>query len=331
MRKSLNKATVFILFTVTIFALMSVSQGCKQTPASQPDGETQTTESNTETTTTETVTGITPAQTQEEQPRDMSEEVEAKFDGLEKTVANIGEIFSFIDDNIEDATQELASEMVYTVMKLCEEYKFDFTDKFSDQEVQSAINSMLTSFEQIDLNTLLETDNQDVKELIQETIDKKYKLMSVEGFIMPLVDYKAYDIYRPDLTQEMNDYMDIKLDESEKPSVLDAGIVIPIDDFIDRILKSMDYVTNYPDSLRADEVEQFNNGRIYMYLSGIDNNPVFDSSGNILPDRLTEFEGNLTKYGDTEFGKILGSYLDVLEQEGYVRTQEVDDFLSGIF
>jgi hypothetical protein len=326
MRKLLNGATVFILFTVTILVLMSVSQGCKQALALQPDGEAQATETKTETPDTETVTESTPDKTQ-----DLSEEVETKFGELGKTVANIGEIFSFIDDNIEDANQELASEMVYTVMKLCGEYKLNFTDKFNDQEVQSTINSMLTSFEQIDLNTLLETDNRNVKELVLETIDKKYKLMSVEGFIMPLVDYKAYDIYRPYLTQEMNDYMDIKLDESEKPSVLDAGIVIPIDDFIDRIIKSMDYIKNYPDSLRADEVEQFNNGRIYMYLSGIDNNPVFDSNGNILPDRLTEFESNLTKYGDTEFGKILGSYLDLLEQEGYVRTQEVDDFLSGLF
>ncbi len=268
--------------------------------------------------------------TTESTDTDKSKEIESEFNSIEKSTANIIEIFNFIDANIKDSMPELASEMVYSVMKLCEEYKFDFTDKFSGPDVQNTIISLLPSLEQIDLATLVKTDNQKVKGLIQEAIDKKYKLMAVEGFIMPLVDYKAYDIYRSYLSQEMNDYIDIKLDESEHPSVLDAGIVISMDDFIGRIIKSMDYVKNFPDSPRAVEVNQFNNGRIFIYLSGIDNNPVFDSNQKILPDRLSEFENNLTKYVDTEFGKILSSYLDLLTQENYIRTQKVDDFLNNL-
>ena len=329
------KTTVIVIIQIIMLALLLIIPGCKtpttSTDTTQTVQETQTpVETKVETPATETVTETAPVDTKEQQPVDLSKEVETKFGELDKSVGNVGDIFAFIDQNIKDATPELASEMVYTVMKLCEDYKFDFTDKFNDPEVQSTINNMLPSLEQIDLNTLLGTDNQKVKDLIQETIDKKYKLMSVEGFIMPLVDYEAYDTYRPSLTQEMNDYIDIKLDESERPSVLDAGIVIPIDDFIGRIIKSMDYVANYPDSPRADAVEQFNRGRIFMYLSGIDNNPVFDASGKILPDRLSEFENNLTKYGDTKFGEILSSYLDLLQQENYTRTQKLDDFLSGL-
>ncbi|MCJ7472872.1 MAG: hypothetical protein MUP02_08710 [Actinobacteria bacterium] len=338
MKKIISLKTIAgsIIITIAILMLIIITPGCKQPPATPTDTsqtvqETQTqTETKVQTPVTETVTETAPIETQDQQTPDLSKEVETKFGKLEKTVANIGEIFSFIDQNIKDASPELTSEMVYAVLKLCEEYKFDFTDKFNNPEVQSTINSLLTSFENIDLNALLDTDNQKVRGLIQETIDKKYKLMSVEGFIMPLVDYKAYDIYKLNLTKEMIDYMDIKLDESEHPSVLDAGIVIPIDDFVQRIIKSMDYVSNYPDSPRAAEVEQFNKGRIFMYFSGIDNNMVFDSSGKILPDRLTEYQNIYSKYGDTEFGKILRSYLNILEQEGYMRTQKVDDFLSNI-
>jgi hypothetical protein len=329
MKKILNKAFVLILQVIIILSLMLINTGCKQ-PSESTDTAVQQTETQVETTletkATETIPETVTAETQE----DLSKEIETKFGELDKSVDNIGNIFIFIDQNIKDATPELASEIVYTVMKLCEEYKFDFTDKFSDPEVQSTINDLLSSLEQIDLNTLIKTNNQKVKDLIQEAIDKKYKLMAVEGFIMPLVDYRAYDVFRTYLTQEMKDYIDIKLDESERPSVMDAGIVIPIDDFIQRILKSMDYITNYPDSPRADEIDQFNTGRIFMYLSGIDNNPVFDSNQKILPDRLSEFEDNLTKYGDTKFGKILGSYLDLLAQENYIRTQMIDDFLNNL-
>ena len=261
---------------------------------------------------------------------DLSEEIETMFAGLDKNVGNITNIFIFIDKNIKDASPAFASEMLYSVIKLCEEYKFDFTDKFSDPSIQEAIISALPSFENIDLDILADSSNEKVKELAREAIDKKYKLMAVEGFIMPLVDYKSYDKYRPYLTEEMSDYLDIKLDESEKPSVMDAAIVIPINDFVERIIKSMDYISKYPNSSREDEVEHFNKGRIYMYLNGIDNNPVFDLKNKILPGKLAEFQDVQSEYSDTAFGVILARYLDLLAQENYIRTQKVDDFLENI-
>ncbi len=330
MKKLCKSTPVVFLMSIIILSLIIVFSGCRQ-PAISTETTVQPTQTAQDETTVETTAAETTAvETQAETTADLSKEVQKQFSALDKSVESIANIFAFIDNNIKDASPELASEMVYTVMKLCEEYKFDFTDKFSDPAVQEAIISLLPSLEKIDLNTLAGSDNQKVKELAKEAIDKKYKLMAVEGFIMPLVDYSAYDSYRPYLTQEMNDYIDIKLDESERPSVMDAGIVIPVEDFVKRIIKSMDYVTKYPDSPRADEVRQFNNGRIYMYLSGIDNNPVFDLNNKILPDRLTEYQDILAKYGDTEFGKILGDYLDLLSQENYTRTQKVDDFLNNL-
>lgn len=283
----------------------------------------------------EAASGETAVQETEEaatagQETDKSQEIESEFNLFEKTVENIEDIFNFIDENIMDCDSDLASDMVYVVIRLCEDYKFEFTDKFIDLEVQNTIYELSPSMEEFDLELLKNTDNEKVKDIIEEAINKKYKLISVEGFIMPLVDYQAYDIYRQYLTQEMNDYLDIKLDESEKPSVMDAGIVIPVDDFIQRILKSMKYLEDYPDSPRFDEIKQLNDGRIFVYLSGIDNNPVFDSNQEILPDKLMDFESNLEKYSDTKFGKILGLYLDLLEQENYIRTQKVDEFLGNI-
>lgn len=178
------------------------------------------------------------------------------------------------------------------------------------------------------MQKLQNTTNPKLKALMEETINKKYKIFAVEGFYAPIVDYAAYDVYRKYLTQEMNDFIDIKLDESTQPAVLDAGIVIPIDDFIGRILKSFKYLDNYPDSPRFAKVKQFNDGRIMVYLSGIDNTPVFDINNKIYPEKLQEFKENADKYAGTEFGNILKSYLDLLVQENYTRTAKVDDFLQ---
>ena len=320
---------LFILI-ILIFAFMGCRLLTEVTPQTTEIEQTSASE-----TTTEPVAESTSIDTEEQTTQttgaDRSIEVENEFNALDKSKANIKEVFDFIDANIKDVLPGLSSEMIYSVMKLCEEYKFDFTDKFANPGIQEAIFSTLPSPENIDLNLLVQSNNQEVKDIAQEAIDKKYKLISVEGFIMPLVDYKAYDGYRPYLTEEMNDYMNIKLDESERPSVMDAGIVIPVDDFVQRIIKSMDYVKKYPDSPRAEEVQQFNKGRIYVYFSGIDNNPVFDSNLMIIPDKLTEFEDIFTIYGDTDFGNLLGSYLDLLVLENYTRTQNVEDFLNNIY
>ncbi len=324
----LKKVKTFIFSAVILTLSLILATGCG--PLKNQGDIAQSQETEEEATSEETAMQETEDTATTEQETDKSQEIESKFNLLEKTAENIEEIFNFIDENIKVCNPDLAVNMVYTVIKLCEDYKFAFTDKFNDQEVQNTIYELSPSMEELNLEFLKNTDNIKVKDIIEEAINKKYKLMSVEGFVMPLVDYEAYDTYRQYLTQEMNDYLDIKLDESDRPSVMDAGIVIPIDDFIQRILKSMKYLEDYPDSPRFGEIKQFNDGRIYMYLSGIDNNPVFDSSQKILASRLAEFESNLDKYGDTKFGEILGSYLDLLEQESYIRTTKVDDFLSNI-
>ena len=329
MKKSIK---VIVLSVFTLIILLFVLPGCRLFTKAPPQATevSQTAASETTEPVADSTSETKVQQTAETTSADKSAEIEDNFNSLDKSKANIKEVFNFIDANIIDASPGLASEMIYSVLKLCEEYKFDFTDKFTDPAIQEAIYSILPSLENIDLELLMQSNNQGVKDIAQEVIDKKYKLFAVEGFIMPLVDYKAYDGYRPFLTEEMNDYIDIKLDESERPSVMDAGIVIPVNDFVQRIIKSMDYVTNYPGSPRVEEVGQFNRGRIYVYFSGIDNNPVFDSDLKILPDKLTEFEDIYTIYRDTDFGTLLGSYLDVLALENYTRTQNVENFLNNI-
>jgi hypothetical protein len=326
-----TKAMIICPLVIVLFMTASIS-GCnlafkstETTPiTNQTSHESKTTESVPESTTETTAQESAATSTE----ADKSKEIENKFNKIDKNVDNIEKIIKFIDENISSANQDLADTMVYTAMKLCEEYKFAFTDKFSPQEIQTAILDLSSSGE-IDMKKLKNTDNQKIKDLITEAVNKKYKLMIVEGFVMPLVDYQAYNTYRQYLSNEMNDYIDIKLDESNRPSVLDAGIVIPIDDFIQRILKSYNYLENYPDSPRANEVKQFNHGRMQVYLGGIDNNPVFDSKNKILPEKLIEFENNLSKYSGTKFADILNSYLELLKQENYLKTQKIDEFLNN--
>ncbi len=264
---------------------------------------------------------------------DKSQEIENGFKLIEKTVKNIEAIFNFINENIADSNPELASNMIYTVIKLCEDYKSTIGDKFSDPEVTGTIYALSTTAVEegeLNLEALKDIGSEKVRDIVEEAIDKKYKILMIEGMIEPVIDYQAYDEYMQYLSPEMKDYLDIKIDESEKPALMDAAITISMKDFIQRILKSMEYLENYPDSPRYNEIEQFKDWRIWVYLGGIDNSPVFDSNGKIIPDKLSGFRDALTKYPDTGLAEILASYLELLEQEDYTRTERVRDFLEDI-
>ena len=265
---------------------------------------------------------------------EISREIEKDFNLIEKTVENIEAIFNFIDENITDSNPELASNMIYAAIKLCEAYKAAFEEKFTDPEVMATIYALSTTAVddgKLDLVVLKGIGDEKVREIVEEAINKKYKLIMSEGMVEPVIDYRAYDEYMQYLSPEMKDYLDIKIDESEKPALMDAAITIPMDDFIQRILKSMNYLEKYPDSPRYDEIEQFKDQRMWIYLGGTDNSPVFDSNGKIIPDKLNGFRDALTKYPDTGFAEVLASYLDLLEEENYARTDKIKDFLDEIY
>src|SRR5680860_162905 len=179
-----KKVPILATFFQVVFVPPSIP-GCSLISSQLIETTLTVEQVSTEPTITEPVTETTSATTIKETTApselDKSREIESEFNVLEKSMTNIGEIFKFMDSNIKDATQEFSSEMVYSVMELCEEYKFDFTDKFSSPPIQKAIISILPSLEQIDLNILAGSDSQKVKDLAQEAIDKKYKLMAVEG------------------------------------------------------------------------------------------------------------------------------------------------------
>jgi hypothetical protein len=262
---------------------------------------------------------------------DLSAKIKEGFEKLIGEGADTPELFSYLDSNIKDTDTGTITYMVGEVIRISEEKKLDFTDKFTKGKIQEKIYKALGESYEVDMQILAASTDTELKLLIDETIARKYKILAVEGFFMPLADYAAYGIYAGSIDAELNEFISIYLDESTHPAVMDAGIVIPMEDFLIRIDKAFKYLEQYPDSPRYKQVNQFNGGRLNAYLGGIDNNPVFDVDGKIYPDRLTEFENFASQYQGAVLGDILKSYLELLNQEGFKRTAKVDDFLQKLY
>lgn len=264
------------------------------------------------------------------QGQNNSEAIKAEFDQMEKSVENISRLFEFVDNHKADASPQLVTEMLAAVIDLCQQYLPEMATKFYEPQVQETIYELSPSLEDIDLEILAGSYLDSLSQAASEAMEKKYKLIAVEGSFEPIIDYQAYLTYSPFLTGEMNDYINLKAMESNSPALLDAGIAVDNAEYVQRILKSMEYLEKYSDSPRKEEVKQYAIARMSIYLRGIDNSPVFDFSRKIIPDKLQQFESDLQEYAGTDFAIILADYLNLLQQEDYTRTQAVDDFVNNI-
>lgn len=255
-------------------------------------------------------------------------ELRNNFEKLKIDEKDPAKILIFLEKNISIAGQPLADEIIYFNFNASEGALEKFTDNYANSEIQNAIYDEFDG--STDLEELRTSQNRKLALLAQKTIDRKYKLFNVEGFIMPLVDYKAYSVYRENLSKEMNDYMDIMQAESDMPSAVDLGIVISLEDFVGRIMAAYKFVENYPASIMSEQIKNIRNGKIWIYFAGIDNTPVFDHKNIILPERLKNFQETEKKFEGTEFGKLLKEYLDLLDNENYSRSQKVSDYLEKL-
>lgn len=255
-------------------------------------------------------------------------ELRNNFEKLKIDEKDPAKILIFLEKNISIAGQPLADEIIYFNFNASEGALEKFTDNYANSEIQNAIYDEFDG--STDLEELRTSQNRKLALLAQKTIDRKYKLFNVEGFIMPLVDYKAYSVYRENLSKEMNDYMDIMQAESDMPSAVDAGITISLEDFVGRIIAAYKFVENYPASIMSEQIKNIRNGKIWIYFAGIDNTPVFDHKNIILPERLKNFQETEKKFEGTEFGKLLKEYLDLLDNENYSRSQKVSDYLEKL-
>ncbi len=118
--------------------------------------------------------------------------------------------------------------------------------------------------------------------------------------------------------------------DSEKPPVSDAGITIPLEEFINRIISLYEFEEKYSGFIRIYYIVNMLNGSLWVYMGGIDNTPVFKFDGNIIPKRFDDFKMNAEKYKGTRFGDKLAEYLTLLKSENYMRTQKVSDYIENL-
>jgi len=185
------------------------------------------------------------------------------------------------------------------------------------------------------LNTPSSIENTDLKNALQDFLDRGYKIITPEGIYQAVIDYDAYQFAEKSVTPDIAAYIKLMSAESENRMLEDGAIMISIDDVFSRMQVSESFISAYQDSVKSDQIKALYNAQIDTYFLGQDNTPAFNyTSGKLNQEFLDSYKKSALSSTDSPGVKATVEYLDILKNNGYTLTTEVrnyrDDMMTGL-
>lgn len=167
-------------------------------------------------------------------------------------------------------------------------------------------------------NKISEIKNADLKEEVEKTYNNNYKLVNIEGEFYPIIDYAKLQKYNEYLTAEWIDYLNIMAMDSNNVVASDGGLVISYDDLAKRLLVAENYLNSYIDGQRQEKMLGIYENKIWIYLKGLPNTPIYDWDTKIIePEVLASYEktANVENYLTAN---IVFRYLEMIKNSNNI-------------
>jgi hypothetical protein len=255
-----------------------------------------------------------------------------EFNQLAAGKGEVAALVEFITDNIGQVTAENASLMVVRLEEAQKENLPQLEAKFfADANLQTQLSELAEPQFEIDLSGADQIELAEVRELLLETRDTGYKVETAEGMFFPIIDYQFYQEYSPHVTADMQEYIAIMATESDAVPAKDAALVIGWDEVVARAQRMAQFIEEYPDSIRADQVKELYDKYIIFTLFGLNNTPLFDYNTNTMVEEAEDvYRQAAAGSEDNAYLELLQDYLKVLEENNYKLTAEVDQYRKDI-
>lgn len=226
-------------------------------------------------------------------------------------------IIEFIDKNIHEVSKEDAAEMIKDLEQIQKQFLENYSEELFLKDYQEQLINV-SSKDEIDLffnnSDLEKIEDIGLKELMEKIINGKYKLVNMEGSFYPTIDYEGLKVYNKHITAELQDYIEVKSIDSKDPTILDASLLITFDQLADRIIKTENYIRNYPDSISKEEMLRLYGGYLKLYMEGVDNTPIYDYETGIIIDQVLESYKKTSNLEDPITSDIITKYMDIIEE-----------------
>lgn len=264
-------------------------------------------------------------ETQTSDESDTNKDTMVEFNNLISGEASIKDIAAFMNENIENATQEEVSDMIVSLEELQMNRKTVEEEKYLSEEIQKSLNTLGT--EGIDINQFDSIKDEAIKNLVKESKENGYKIETAEGYYFPVIDYSFYKQFSSYATPDIKDYIDIMAVESDNVFAKDAALMISWDDVVNRALSLERFLDKNPDSKKVEYIKSFYDNYVFITMHGLNNTPLFDYDSKEMDEKAKNaFATALAQSIDSDYLKKLGEFMKLVEKSDYKLTDEVESF-----
>ncbi len=297
-----NRILKQILFSVLLISIVGgILSGCAPNNSQNTNGNTVT-----------------------EEPQNENKDVLKDFQALIAGNPTAAQTLQFINDNIKNASKDVADQMIVELEKQQAADKSELENKIYDEEIQRVLSQLYMS--KIDINDVSKIDNEKAKAVVKEIRDSGFKVETAEGMFFPIVDYSVFRSFVDYTSKDIAAYIDIMATESDQVPAKDAALVIGWDEVIKRAMKQEAFIKNYPDSDKLEQVKQLYSLYVIYAMNGSNNTPLFSYEKNIMVDSAKDAYGKMDFSADSEFAKQMKGYMELLKKNDYKLTPEVERY-----
>lgn len=235
-------------------------------------------------------------------------------------------IIKFMDENIASLSKQNASTLIMTLENSQKLLLAKMQDTFAENE---NIQKMLAkdyqgSLTESYINGIQEKVARDSLLVIKNS---GLKIETAEGVYYPVIDYGFFKKYRANVSPDTAAYIDVMAIESDKTPAKDAALRIGWDEIIIRASNQEDFLKNYGNSTKAEDVRTLLKKYLVFALYGANNTPLFSyENKEMVPGAKQAYLQSIIDSNHGSFSKIMTEYIDLLKKNDYKLTKEVDDY-----
>lgn len=165
-----------------------------------------------------------------------------------------------------------------------------------------------------------------------ELASNGFSTVAASGREIPVFDYSLYRKWEDFISDWFRDYIALIQQETDAPVVHGSQLAISKDELEKRLLSACEYIQNYPRSIRVNEVISLYDTYLYSYLYGYEDDPVIDfSTGKISEDYFNRYREFANQHPGSEAASVVSEYADLIEKNGFVMTEELENYLVEVF
>lgn len=261
----------------------------------------------------------------EQEEKKEKDRIEREFNVLIQGNSEPYKLVKFIDTNISKATPEFAENMVIELLNMQEKYLVHYAEQLFIGDRQSLLLETFPHYE-FDPNKVDNIKDEELKGIVSEIVDGKYKLVSSEGSFYLTIDYDSLSKYKGYISEEMVDFLQIKKVYTDTPLAIDAQLVVPWDEIGNRLKTIEEYLVKYPEGIKGEEATRLFGEYLVIYMLGTDNTPIYNiEDKKILSEVLNSYKKTMNTNSQGVTSKIIGKYLKLIEENDYI----IDDSITS--